>query len=376
MEPIRILHVLGKLNRGGAETLIMNWCRNVDRSKIQFDFIIHTTEKCSYTDEILKLGGKVYSISAYNGANHFRYCRDWSRFFENHPEYRIVHGHVRSTASIYLWIAKKNGRIAISHSHAVSSGSGFVGFIKNCMQYPIRYIADYMWACSDQAGRYLFGGKITKNKNYKVVKNAINANSFEFNETDRCNVRRELHLGDCLVLGHVGRFTPEKNHRFLIQVFNDYHKKNSNSTLLLIGVGPLEDEIQRQIEQYGLMDSVRFLGERSDVNRILQAMDIFLFPSRHEGLGIAAIEAQASGLPVLASEYIPNEVQVTDLLCVIPTNQKDSVKLWSSKIMDLDRVEKKREKTSNKIKKAGYDILTETKKLEEDYIHMLTVRGD
>ena len=160
-EPIRILHVFGQMNRGGAETMIMNLYRHIDRTKIQFDFMVHSEEKCAFDDEIGQLGGKIYRVPRYNGRNHFLYIKEWSKFISNHKEYKIIHGHIRSTASFYLKVCKDNDRVTIIHSHSTSSGSGIISsVVKNILQYPIRKIADYFIACSIPAGKWLFGENI------------------------------------------------------------------------------------------------------------------------------------------------------------------------------------------------------------------------
>ena len=163
VEPIRILHVLGALNRGGAETMVMNIYRNIDRNRVQFDFIVHTNEKCDYNDEIINLGGKIYSMPRYNGKNHIKYKKAWNNFFKRHIEYKIVHGHMRSTAAIYLSIGKKHGLKTIAHSHSTASrGNKFEKLVKNVLQIPLRYTANYLFACSEEAGKWLFGKKAIK----------------------------------------------------------------------------------------------------------------------------------------------------------------------------------------------------------------------
>lgn len=371
MEPVRILHVLGKLNRGGAETLVMNWYRNIDREKMQFDFLIHTDEKCSYTDEILSLGGKIYSVPAYNGKNHFRYVRAWNDFLQKHTEYRIIHGHVRSTAAIYLYIAKKNGRIAVSHSHSINSGTGFAGVVKHVMQYPIRYIADYQWACSLEAGRYLFGKKAICSTKFKVQKNAIDIQNFAYNEQIRERLRERLGVSGKTVVGHVGRFIQEKNHAFIIDVFDKYHNINNNSVLLLVGIGPLIETIKEVVREKRLEKQVIFLGERSDVSDIMQALDVFLFPSTHEGLGIVAIEAQASGVPVLMSDTIPLEVKVTDNAWILPIGLPESSDIWKNKLLDLENEGFVRKTATEQIKASGYDIKATTDSLFDEYMAII-----
>lgn len=370
MRRVKILHVLGNLNRGGAETLIMNWYRNIDRERFQFDFVIHTNEKCSYTEEILKMGGKIYSFPSYNGKNHFYYYRCWEKFFLEHPEYKIIHGHVRSTASIYLQIAKKFNRTTISHSHSTNSGFGIIGVIKYFLQYPIRYVADYKWACSLEAGKYLFGKNIIKDKNFKVIKNAIDIKKFNYNENMRKSIREKLKLSNEFVIGHIGRFCQEKNHKFILEVFEKYRKFNPNSRLVLIGKGPLLNEIKKMAFQKRIEKNIIFMGEQDYVENLIQGMDVLLFPSIHEGLGIVTIEAQATGLRVLASNNIPKEVRITNLLEFFSINKKNDSDLWRDRLIEITKNKDKRKTQKLAIEKSGYSIKEEIKKLEKEYLKM------
>jgi len=363
---IKILHVLGALNRGGAETMIMNIYRNIDREKIQFDFMIHTNEKCDYEDEIETLGGKIYRTSKYKGKNHFSYKAQWNKFFKEHEEYKIIHGHMRSTASIYLKIAKKYGRTTIAHSHSTASRGNIVEqIVKNIMQFPIRNIADYFFACSDEAGKWLFGKNIINNKNYKLIKNAIEVEKYIFNKNKRKALRNQLSLTGKLVIGHVGSFTYPKNHKRLIEIFNEIYKNNKNSRLLLVGDGPLKLKIINQIKSLELENKVKFVGVVSNVNDYLQAMDIFIFPSFFEGMPVSLIEAQASGLPCLTSLLVTKEAKILKSNKYISLKQLDSYLVKEAMKLYTNN---KREDTSFEIKKAGYDIKEETKKLENFYL--------
>jgi glycosyltransferase involved in cell wall biosynthesis len=364
--PIRVLQVFAQMNRGGAETMIMNLYRNTDRSKIQFDFIVHTEDKCAFDDEIRDLGGEIFRIPAYNGKNHITYMKKWKNFFEDHPEYKIVHGHVRSTASIYLKIAKRYGLVTIAHSHSTSSGKGISAIAKNILQYPIRHTADYLFACSNSAGEWLFGKKIYKNENFIVLNNAIDSQKFVFDEKIRKEKRKELGIDDKFVIGHVGRFNTPKNHVFLIDIFNEVHKKNDNALLLLVGEGDLQDSIQKKVYHLGLEKNVIFTGVRSDVTELLQAMDTFVFPSLYEGLGIAAIEAQASGLTCFVSKEIPDEVILTNSIKKISLNEKAEV--WVNNILKTTEYERKDKDNINEIIKSGYDIKTSSKWLMNFYL--------
>ncbi|MBU5331134.1 glycosyltransferase family 1 protein [Anaerocolumna aminovalerica] len=365
-EAIRILQVFAQMNRGGAETMIMNLYRNIDRTKIQFDFIVHTEEKCAFDDEIERLGGKIYRVPRYTGKNHFFYISTWKSFIQQHPEYKIIHGHVRSTASLYLKVCKRYGRQTIIHSHGISSGTGLSSIVKDLLQYPIRYIADYFLACSKSAGTWLFGEKIVASKKFHVLNNAIDSNSFRFNKQVRNKIRKEFNIEGKYVIGHIGRFHPYKNHTFLIDIFKSVHLKNKNAILLLVGDGDLKESLKEKVEKENLSDSVIFTGIRSDVQDLLQGMDLFLFPSLFEGLGIVVVEAQAAGLKCIVSEIIPEEAIMSNLVSKV--SLFESPDFWCEKV--LERVNYERKDTIELIKSAGYDIKDTAKWLENFYMEL------
>ncbi|NSL52733.1 glycosyltransferase family 1 protein [Calidifontibacillus erzurumensis] len=364
-KPIRILQVFANMNRGGAETMIMNLYRNIDRSNIQFDFIVHTEDHCAYDDEIHELGGRIFRIPSYKGKNHLLYKKKWYHFFKNHPEYKIIHGHVVSTGSIYLKIAKKFGLVTIAHSHSTSSGSGFPSVVKNVLQFPLRYIADYLFACSYAAGEWLFGKRACEQDNFYLMKNAIEAKQFIFNENIRQIKRKEFQIEDKFVIGHVGRFNTPKNHSFLIDVFKEVCELNQNAVLMLVGNGDLHPVIEKKVNKLGLTDRVIFTGVRSDIPELLQAMDVFLFPSLYEGLPVTLVEAQATGLRCIISDRITNEVIVTDLVEQLSLDL--SAKHWSKEVLKyMNSYERK--STFEEIKVSGYDISDTAKWLELFYI--------
>ena len=366
-EPIRILQVFAQMNRGGAETMIMNLYRNIDRKKIQFDFVVHTEEVCTFDEEIRELGGKIYRVPRYIGKNHFAYKKSWENLFKTHPKYKIIHGHVRSTASIYLKVAKKHGITTIAHSHNTSSGKGIQALVKNLLQYPIRFNADYMIACSKDAGKWLFGEKAIKSEKFLILKNAIEIDKFMFDQNIRINIRKELNLDGKYVVGHVGRFHPQKNHEFVIDVFNTFKKENNNAVLILVGEGPNRRNVQNKVEKLGLSDSVIFLGVRSDVNEIFQGMDVLLFPSRYEGLGIVIIEAQATGLQSIVSENIPDEAIITDLVTKLPL-ELPTDKWVEFMLRSKNDKEINRQKYHELIKMNGYEVKSTALELERFYL--------
>ena len=368
-EPIRILQVFAEMNRGGAETMIMNLYRHIDRERIQFDFIVHTQEKCAFDEEIEQLGGRIYKVPKYVGTNHFSYKNAWKDFFKSHSDYTIIHGHVRSTASIYLKIAKRYNLTTIAHSHSISSGSGIKAVIKDVFQLPIRHISDYFLACSETAGQWLFGDKVVASNKFKILNNAIDVEEFTFNNQIREAIRYDYGIEDKLVIGHVGRFHSAKNHEFLIDIFKSVHNKVNNSVLLLIGDGALKESIQMKVRKEKLENSVIFAGVRSDVPDIFQGMDIFVMPSLFEGLPVTLIEAQASGLKIFASDVITNEVAITDNIEFLSLNR--SAEVWAERIMEY-RDGYERKDTSQEIVAAGYDVNNNAQELEQFYLSILS----
>lgn len=365
-QPIRVLHMIGSLNIGGSQTMVINLYNNIDRAKVQFDFVIDKPNENYYVAELEHKGARVYTMPAFNGANLMSVRKAWHNFFEEHPEYKILHSHVRSYASVYIPIAKKHGLKTIIHSHNTSNGRGIKVAVKKIMQYPLRYQADGFFGCSKEAGRWLFGKKIVKNK-FHLLKNAIESDKFAYNESIRKKVRCELNLTDeCLVVGTVGRMVQQKNPFFTIELCERLKKVITDKRplkFLWVGDGELYEEVERQVKEKELQDIVVLLGARSDVEKWLQAMDIFVMPSQFEGLGIVAIEAQASGLPTLCSDVVPREVKVTELCEFLPLSEIDQ---WVMKIINNEY--ENRKNTSDYIIESGYDIKTTAEWLQKYYL--------
>ena len=368
---IRILQVCGIMNRGGIETMLMNLFRKIDRDKIVFDFMVHSREEGSYDEEIKALGGNIYYVPQYNGANHLLYSKEWKRFFEEHPEHTIIHGHMRSTAGIYLKIAKKYNRATILHSHSTSiRGKGIAVLIKGFWQYMGRYSADYFFSCGQDAGEWLFGKKIVSGDRFYLVKNAIDVENFAYDGKKREELRDEKDLSDKYVVGHVGSFTPVKNHKFLLEMFMDVKKHKDNAVLYLVGQGPLEKEIEQRIVDFDLEDSVIMAGTTSRVQDAFLLMDVFVFPSIHEGLPMVLMEEQVTGLPCIANgEGITTEAKVTELIEFMALSE--GARAWSEKVLAVNT--KGRKTHSKELIYAGYDVNVTAQWLCEFYLGLIRV---
>ena len=368
---IRILHVLGGLNRGGAESMVMNLYRNVNREEIQFDFIIHTEAHQDYTDEILAMGGKIYSFPRFRGYNIITMKRYWNAFFTEHPEYKILHSHVRSYASLYIPIAKAHGLTTIIHSHSTSNGKGFASLVKRVLQSSLKKKADYLFACSEESGRWLYGDKAIQGENYRMIPNAVDTEKFAFNPSVRTEMRKVLGIAEgTVVYGHVGRLHPAKNHPFLLDTFHRIHEKQPNSLLLIVGDGELRSEIEEKIGALGIADAVKMLGSRGDVAELMQAMDIFLFPSRWEGLPVTVVEAQAAGLPCYLSDTITRDVDTSPLVTYLPITGGEDI--WVDTVLTRPNL---RQDVKESIKARGFDIKEAAKNLSDFYTGVLSCQN-
>lgn len=368
-EPIRILHMIGSLNIGGSQSMVINIHESLDKSKVQFDYIIDHPDHLYFADTIKKLGGKIYTMPTFKGFNYFEVRSAWKNFFKQHPEYRILHSHVRSYASLYLPIAKKAGLKTIIHSHSTSNGNGVSSIIKRALQYPLRFQADYFFGCSKEAGEWLFGKKIVNSPKYHILKNAIDVKKYAFSINNRIKFREEFCLGNKLTYVHVGRFHPAKNHLFLLKVFSEIHKRNPNTALLLVGDGELRASIEEQIAELNLKDCILLLGSRTDIPYILHAADCFLFPSIWEGFGMVAVEAQAAGLPCVCSNSVPESVKVTKHCLFIPINAIDAWVESAEKFAEESQALSKN--VSQSLANLGFDIKESVLDLSCFYIRCL-----
>lgn len=360
--PIRVLHVVVNMNRGGAETLIMNLYRNIDRSKIQFDFL--TCNEGVFDQEILDLGGKIHRIPYITDGGHFHYIKNLNQFFKVNNQYKIVHSHMDKMSGFVLRAAKKAGiPVRIAHSHSTRSEGKYLK--RMYKWYAGRNIvkdSTHLIACSKTAAEWLFSKDLD---NIYYLKNGIDTERFEFSMETRNHVRNELNIpNDCLVIGHVGSFTQPKNHHFLLDIFSELYKMNKNSLLVLAGDGPLKSMIEVKVKELNLKENVKFLGTRSDIHKLLQALDVFVFPSLYEGLPVTLIEAQAIGLPCIIADHITKEVDMGVELISYQSVNNSSIEWANSVLLNNSR----NNKVLNAIKRNGFDIREGVNWLESFYI--------
>lgn len=359
-KPVIVAQIMGKWIGGGVESVIMNYYRHLDHTKVQFDFICDEDSTRIPYNEIKKLGGRVFLVPKYQKLP--KYLKALEDLFRKN-QYHIVHSNINTLSVFPLYAAKKAGLpVRISHSHSTSNAREWKrNIIKNILRpFSKRYATDY-FACSELAGRYLFGNKTFDHGEVKIIHNAIDLDKFKFDPEARKKLRKELDIKEkTVVIGHVGRFVKQKNHDFLIDVFNEYHAKNPDSKLLLVGTGPLEEKIKAKVEKLNFSDSVLFLGQREDTNKLYSAMDVFCLPSLYEGLGMVLIEAQMNGLPCLASDKVPKEAKITENIDFIVFDIKEFVKK-----IHTERIE------SNIGLLEKYNIINNISSLESIYLNQI-----
>lgn len=332
IEPTRVLHVIGAMDRGGAETLIMNLYRAIDTTKYQFDFLVNDTD-CDYDEEIEALGGRIYQIPRYNIFNYWTYRKACQDFFKTH-KYKLVHGHIALPATVYLHYAQKSGAITIAHSHAQNyplspAEAAFRLCTRNIKKY-----SNFFLACSEQAGLDRFGKDVVSSNRFHVLQNGIDVSKFTFSAKTRSETRYVLGLKpDEPVFIHVGRLTPIKNHDFLFRTFACILKRMPTAKLLLVGKGELQEDLAHLASKLNIANSISFLGIRKDVADLLCAADVFIFPSKKEGLANAVVEAQTNGLRCLISTGVPKLAAITDASRFLPLSLGPQI--WANEALDL-----------------------------------------
>jgi len=365
---IRVLHVLSSLGGGGVESMLYNYYTHLYRDEIQFDFIVHGEKVGILEEKFLEMGSKIYHVKP-KKEGLLQNLSQIRKIIYSQPRYDVVHCHQNLISFVPLYFAKKAGiNTRIAHSHTTFSGKGTGReFINSVFRFLLKINANQFFACSVDAAKCLFGEKKYIEDKVDIIPNAIDESFYRFNPLIRNKVRRELHIEDKFVIGHVGRFSKEKNQKFVLQIFKEIYQLNKNSVLLLIGDGELEQETKQLASSFSASKNIVFLGLRKDVNCILQAMDCFILPSLHEGFGIVLLEAQAAGLKCFASTAVPKETNVAGLVDFLELNAGSNH--WAECILNYQHVYERKAQTQKFIA-SNYDIRQASNYLEKLYLNL------
>ncbi|SCH96298.1 Mannosylfructose-phosphate synthase [uncultured Clostridium sp.] len=362
---IKVMHYISKMNRGGQETFIMNLYRNIDRDKVQFEFLCTEPGIGDYDAEIKELGGKIFHIDLNCIKGKIKQLDNARRLYKylkkRTQEIQVFHIHTQHAMEAFFssLAAKLAGvKVVIVHSHNTSSL--FHVKAHKIFKYLLNVMPIERFACSEAAGKWMFG-----NHKFRIINNGIDVDKFKFEQSVRKKIREKMGWKDNYIIGHVGRFNAQKNHQFLIEIFNEVKNYIPEAKLILVGTGELQENIRKHVEKLKLEDKVEFLGMREDVNRLYQGMDIMCFPSLFEGLPVVLVEAQESGLSCVISETITKEIDITKLLYRVSL-ESDS-KVWCNKICELKKYMLDRSDMTTDIRNSGYDMKEEAKEIQKIY---------
>ncbi|MGP4074896.1 glycosyltransferase family 1 protein [Halobacillus sp. K22] len=364
-KPIRILQVVGGMNRAGTETMLMNLYRNMDRKQIQFDFISYSPEEAHYDEEIKRLGGRIFHLS------HTYSIKELYQIIKKNGPYQAIHSHTLfhcGISNLAAWLAGIKTRVSHAHTTLDKSDSLMRKMYLFCMRGAVRIFSTHYLACSEKAGLYLFGKNAPSHPKYKYFPNLINYQDYwKVHDDEVKALKDELDLENKLVVGHVGRFVDAKNHHFLLDVMKVLIQKNNNIQLLLVGDGDLKKEIEAKAREYKLENHIRFLGIRQDIPTLLHCMDVFVFPSTYEGLGLVLLEAQATGLPCVVSEAVQPEADLNlDLMKKLELHSGPD--LWAEKIMEqVGQKEESKEKIQDRFENHEYSVPQAVHKIMKIY---------
>lgn len=366
---IYVLILITMMDRAGAETMMMNYLRNINRNKIQMDFLVNREGNADYEKEIEALGSRIFHMSPLYPGKFHRYKKEFRHFLKEHPEYQIIHSHLEERSYFALKIAKQMGvLVRIAHAHSVPKRFGVKMPVRLYFRHKLKGVYTHRFACSEAPAQWLFG----TTEGVTFMRNAVDTEEFSFDENIRKSARASLNIdNDTLVVGHVGRFTYEKNHRFLIEIFDYVNKLHPNSRLLLIGGGKPREEIKtkevitKKVRELGLTDKVQLLGIRDDVSAWMSAMDVLVMPSVSEGFPVTLIEAQAAGLRCVVSDVVTNQCNVTEEMQFMSLEQEPEE--WANKILSFAQTSMKPVEMCKKVNETGFDIRENAKWLEAFY---------
>ncbi len=374
---LRVVHVVSDMHRGGAETMIMNLYRNIDRDKLQFDFICHyhkddlegMKKRPDYADEIESLGGRIFRIPSLGSSNPLEYVNNVRNVLRKEGPFEAIHVHTNKQAGFSLLGAKLAGvKKRIVHSHTASWDTYSKPYM-NILKFMIKITANKYCACGTKAAESAFGIIDNMKGEVKILSNAIDSKQFlNINYDEMENLKKELKIDNNIkIIGHVGRLDIEKNHKFILDLAKYMSNNNREFLILLVGTGPLEMEIKENIRKLNLDKYVKLLGVRSDINVLMNMFDVFLLPSLFEGLPLVTVEAQAAGTRCIVSDTVTNEIDMgLGLVTQLPI-EKNSFKEWENAIFNNGSIQKDKDKILNKLTLKGYDVSQNVSKLYELY---------
>lgn len=369
---IRILHSVSNMDRAGIETMLMNYYRYMDKSKVQFDFLCNKKKPGAYDDEIKSMGGRIYHTPGLNPVKYPEYLKFMGKLFHEHPEYKIVEAH-NGALGVYALHAAKVSKIPVRifHAHGAS--------ITKDWKLPIKLVCKAMlpanmnehYSCGVEAARCYFGDKVVSENDYVLIPNAIKISNFVFNDLTREKIRRENRLEDKHVIGHVGRFMAQKNHMFLLDVFAEVYKLDEKAQLVLLGDGELMEAVKQKAEKLNLEKNITFVGNVGNANEWYQAFDCFVLPSIWEGLPVVGVEAQAADLPCVFSANVTREIGFSERAEFVGLDEP--LNKWARTIgkalLQTDRVDR-----TDLITKKHYNIEVEAERLQERYLQLYKER--
>ena len=371
---IRVLHSVSNMARAGIETMLMNYYREMDRERIQFDFLANKPAPGEYDEEIRRMGGRVFVSPGLNPLHFPQYKRFVAELLRDSPDIKIVHAHNEAMGYYALQSAKDAGMpVRIAHAHNTQIIRDYKYPLKMMCKRLLPGAATHYWSCGRDAGIYYYGEKRWKASGF-ILHNAIDLQRFCFQPELRERLRRSHGLEDCFVIGHVGRFNLQKNHTRLLDIFAKVVQATPDARLALIGVGELEQSAREKAGALGIQDKVLFLGQMANVNEWYQAMDCFVLPSLFEGLPVVGVEAQAAGLPCFFSERVTDEILILPDACRVSLEESDDA--WAQRILAVRTGKDSREEGAEAVRRAGYDIHTEGRKLQEIYLDMAARAGN
>lgn len=372
-EPVRVLNVTRVFNAAGIESFIMNMYRNIDRNMVQFDFLVMSDEESCYEDEIKILGGKKYTINVKENNTFLKIQKEsiaLYKFLLTH-KYEIVHIHYTTPLRAPYLLAARKAKVPVriyhSHSAEVSGKSKGKLLIYNYYKKRISKWATNWFSCSKAAAEWMFEDELISVGKAQIIYNGIDVHRFKYNPDVRDELRRALNLEQNFVIMHTGRFLPQKNHNFIIDVFNEVKKKDSTAKLILLGEGVLQESMKKKVQDLGLIEDIVFMGVKKNVEDYLSLADCYIMPSLYEGLPVAAVEAECSGLPCVISSNITREVELTSNAMFLPLDK--SAEYWAIEILKTKKLN--RRDGSKDVARVGYDVKDVARMLQSQYIEMV-----